>query len=73
MIYYVYDIRTQMQEFAAAFSNRESAESWGRDTFGEYTYITTIPFHPVEKTVVKEISVKKEYYCENCSCKNCCI
>lgn len=65
LVYYVYDIRTQMHEFVASFANRDNAESWGKEKFQHYAYVTTVPFHHVvenKKTVIDEkLEEEKDY------------
>ena len=44
-VFFVYDRRTTMTDFVASFAVREHAEKWGRETFGEFAYISDRGMH----------------------------
>lgn len=44
-VFFVYDRRTTMTDFVASFAVREHAEKWGRETFGEFAYVSDRGMH----------------------------
>lgn len=43
--WYVYDIRTQLEDFVACFADIDEAREWGDSKFGEHAYVTQYASH----------------------------
>lgn len=48
-MWYVYDIRTTMHEYAASFRDLEDAQKWAEEKFGEYSFLQLKLKHPTKR------------------------
>ena len=60
--WFVYDIRGQLEEFCAAFADRDDAVTFGRQKFGEHAYVTDVSHH--NKIKSKNPSSRKQSWKE---------
>jgi len=43
--YFVYDVRTDCENFTASFSDRAQADEWAAEKFGTFAFVTDVPLH----------------------------